>query len=245
MNSLHRELAPVSSAAWLQMEEEVARTFKRSVAGQRVVDVIGPGGPELAGVGTGHLSDITAQQQGVFAKLRDVRALVQLTVPFELKRDAIDSVEFGARDSDWQPAKEAASQLAFAEDRAIFDGYAAAGIVGIREGSSNQTFALPDDINDYPDVLSDALEELRLAGVGIGTTSTDTDGPVALAPAARDCKARAASARAILKGSEISSAIASSAIKVWATKTQMIGVNSSVESTRPKGSITQYAYTVR
>lgn len=165
MNNLYRELAPVSSAAWSQIEEEVARTFKRSVAGRRVVDVIGPGGSELAGVGTGHLSDITAQHQGVCAKLREVRALVQLTVPFELKRDAIDSVELGARDSDWQPAKEAARQLAFAEDRAIFDGYAAAGIVGVREGSSNQTFALPDDINDYPDVLSDALEELRLAGV--------------------------------------------------------------------------------
>jgi uncharacterized linocin/CFP29 family protein len=51
MNNLHRELAPVSSAAWSQIEEEVARTFKRSIAGRRVVDVKGPGGVELAGVG--------------------------------------------------------------------------------------------------------------------------------------------------------------------------------------------------
>jgi uncharacterized linocin/CFP29 family protein len=29
MNNLHRELAPVSSAAWSQIDAEVARTFKR------------------------------------------------------------------------------------------------------------------------------------------------------------------------------------------------------------------------
>ncbi len=49
----------------------------------------------------------------------------------------IDDVERGANDSDWQPAKDAARKLAFAEDRAIFEGYAAAGIVGVRQGTSN------------------------------------------------------------------------------------------------------------
>jgi hypothetical protein len=42
---------------------------------------------------------------------------------------AIDDVERGAEDSDWQPAKDAARQIAFAEDGAIFEGYTAAGIV--------------------------------------------------------------------------------------------------------------------
>ncbi|MBB5463598.1 putative linocin/CFP29 family protein [Paraburkholderia sp. Cpub6] len=37
MRNLHRELALISSAAWEQIEAEVARTFKRSVAGRRVV----------------------------------------------------------------------------------------------------------------------------------------------------------------------------------------------------------------
>jgi uncharacterized linocin/CFP29 family protein len=165
MNNLHRELAPISSAAWSQIANEVARTFKRSVAGRRVVDVKGPGGTELSGVGTGHQIAITAPQQGVAAKLAEVKSLVQFTVPFELQRDAIDSVLRGANDADWQPAKDAAKELAYAEDRAIFDGYQAAGIGGIREGSSNQPLALPADVGDYPDAISNALEELRLAGV--------------------------------------------------------------------------------
>jgi uncharacterized linocin/CFP29 family protein len=37
-------------------------------------------------------------------------------------------------DSRFQPAKDAARQIAFAEDGAIFEGYTAAGIVGIRQG---------------------------------------------------------------------------------------------------------------
>lgn len=45
MNSLYRELAPISEAAWAQIEEETRRTFKRYLAGRRVVDVLGPKGP--------------------------------------------------------------------------------------------------------------------------------------------------------------------------------------------------------
>lgn len=165
MNNLHRELAPISRAAWSQIEAEVARTFKRSVAGRRVVDVKEPGGVELSGVGTGHQIAIAEPQHGVVARLAEVKSLVQFTVPFELRRDEIDSVVRGANDADWQPAKEAAQELAYAEDRAIFDGYKAAGIDGIRESSSNTPLALPADIADYPHAIGNALEQLRLAGV--------------------------------------------------------------------------------
>lgn len=39
MTNLHRDLAPISAAAWAEIEEEASRTFKRHVAGRRVVDV--------------------------------------------------------------------------------------------------------------------------------------------------------------------------------------------------------------
>jgi len=165
MNNLHRELAPISNAAWEQIEEEVARTFKRTVAARRVVDVKGPGGLALAGVGTGHQKSIASPLKGVDARQRQVLPLVVLRVPFELSREAIDDVERGANDSDWQPAKDAAIKLAYAEDRAIFDGYKAAQIIGVREGTSNPVLPLPKDIADYPTVIAKALEQLRLEGV--------------------------------------------------------------------------------
>jgi uncharacterized linocin/CFP29 family protein len=165
MNNLHRELAPISDAAWAQIEEETTRTLKRYLAGRRVVDVPSPGGIALSAVGTGHLKAISAPAEGILARQRDVKPLVELQVPFELSRRAIDDVERGSDDSDWQPAKDAAKKLAFAEDRAIFNGYGEANIQGIRECSSNPVEPLPADVRDYPDAVAHALSQLRLVGV--------------------------------------------------------------------------------
>lgn len=165
MNNLHRELAPISDAAWADIEEETTRTLKRHLAGRRVVDVHGAGGVGLSAVGTGHLKAIAAPADGILARQRDVKALVEFRVPFELDRQQIDDVERGANDSDWQPAKDAAQKIAYAEDRAIFEGYAAAGIIGIREGTSNPRMTLPADVRQYPDAIAQALSQLRLVGV--------------------------------------------------------------------------------
>jgi uncharacterized linocin/CFP29 family protein len=165
MNNLHRELAPISDGAWDQIEEEAQRTLKRYLAGRRVVDVKGPGGSMLSAVGTGHLSNLEAPGAGIIARQRFVKPLVELRVPFQLARQQIDDVERGANDSDWQPLKDAAKRIAFTEDRAIFEGYAAGGIEGVRQGTSNKVAALPGDPSHYPDAVAEALSQLRLAGV--------------------------------------------------------------------------------
>ena len=165
MNNLHRELAPISEAAWAQIEEETSRTIKRYLAGRRVADVRGPAGTALAAVGTGHQRAIAAPEDGVSAHQREVRSIVEIRVPFEIDRQMVDDVERGANDSDWQPAKDAAQKLAFAEDRAIFDGYAAAGIIGVRQGTSNPKKSLPADVRKYPEAFAQALSQLRLVGV--------------------------------------------------------------------------------
>jgi uncharacterized linocin/CFP29 family protein len=130
MDNLHRKLAPISDAAWEQIEGETTRTIKGYLAGRRVVDVPTPAGITFPGVATGHLVPTSAPAEGIDANIHEVKSSVQLRVPFELSRQAIDDVERGAEDSNWQPAKDAAKTLAFAEDRAIFDGYQAANIQG-------------------------------------------------------------------------------------------------------------------
>jgi uncharacterized linocin/CFP29 family protein len=165
MNNLHRGLAPISAAAWTQIEEEASRTIKRHLAARRVVDVEGPKGTDFPAVGTGHQRRIQTPGDGIEAAQRDIKALVELRVPFELTREAIDDVERGANDSDWSPVKDAARKIAFAEDRAVFDGYAAAGIQGIRQGTSNPVLTLPSSVKGYPGVVAQAVSQLRLAGV--------------------------------------------------------------------------------
>jgi uncharacterized linocin/CFP29 family protein len=165
MNNLHRELAPISAAAWTQIEEEASRTIKRHLAARRAVDVQGPKGVDFSAVGTGHRRQIQTPGDGIEAAQREIKALVELCVPFELARQAIDDVERGSNDSDWSPLKDAARKIAFAEDRAVFDGYAAAGIQGIRPGTSNPVLTLPADVKGYPGAVAQALSLLRLAGV--------------------------------------------------------------------------------
>ncbi len=172
MDNLYRELAPISAAAWAELEEEARRTFQRHVAGRRIVDVAGPEGFPLAAVGTGRLQTIDAPSDGVIAQTRRSQPIVELRAPFTVDRQQVDDVERGAKDADWQPAKDAARELAFAEDRAIFEGYPAAGITGIRAGSSNPAIKLPAQVRDYPTAISRAASALRLAGV---------DGPYTLA----------------------------------------------------------------
>ena len=83
-----------------------------------------------------------------------------------MSRSDIDDVERGAQDSDWEPVKDAAKKIAFAEDRAMFEGYAAACITGIRrlqlQPGPGPARGCP---RDYPTSITQALSELRLAGV--------------------------------------------------------------------------------
>ena len=96
MSNLYRELAPISDAAWADIEEETSRTLKRYLAARRVVDVHGPGGVALSAIGTGHLRTIKTPDNGILARQRDVNALVELRVPFELNRQQVDDVGRGA-----------------------------------------------------------------------------------------------------------------------------------------------------
>ena len=164
-NNLHRSLAPISDAAWGQIAEEASRTVKRNLAARRVIDVDGPHGYGRASVATGHVTEIGAPTDGVRARLRSVLPLVEIRVPFTLDRMAVDDVARGSQDSDWQPVKDAATTIAHSEDRAVFEGYSAAGITGISASSSNPAIPLPEDPRNYPDAVAQALSELRLAGV--------------------------------------------------------------------------------
>ncbi|MGV9703252.1 family 1 encapsulin nanocompartment shell protein [Streptomyces sp. NPDC003483] len=165
VTNLHRELAPITPGAWAEIEDEARRTFRRNLAGRRVVDVSGPDGPGLAAVGTGHLSGIERPAAGVDARLREAQPLVELRVPFTVSRSAVDDIDRGSKDSDWQPVKDAARLMAFAEDAAVFDGYPAARIDGLRGRTSNPVPRLPAEPRDFPDTVSSALTALRLAGV--------------------------------------------------------------------------------
>jgi len=165
VNNLHRDLAPISAAAWADLEDEATRTFTRHVAGRRVVDVTSVEATTAA-VATGHLDNLDSPGDGVRARRRTAQAMIELRVPFTVDRQAVDDVERGAKDADWQPVKDAAKQLAFAEDRLILQGFGAGGVAGISGAGTNAAIELPQALQDYPTAVAQAISALRLAGVG-------------------------------------------------------------------------------
>ncbi len=123
MNHLTRELAPVTDAAWRQIDGEATRSLTHFLAARRLVDFAGPLGWELAAVTTGRTEPVDATPLGsVEAVRRRVQPLVEMRAAFTLARDELDTVERGGTDPDLQPVIDAGRAAALAEDHLVFQG---------------------------------------------------------------------------------------------------------------------------
>ncbi|MEW5862582.1 MAG: family 1 encapsulin nanocompartment shell protein [Pseudomonadota bacterium] len=166
MNDLLRELAPVSGAAWERIEAEAKRTLKAMLAARKLVDFRGPLGWQTSAVGLGRIERLgAAPGPGVEARLRKAMPLVELRVPFELSRAELEALDRGAQDADLDPVREAARTAALAEDRAVFHGYAAAGIRGVIEAAAAAKCTLSEDYTVYVGAVAEAIQRLRGAGI--------------------------------------------------------------------------------
>lgn len=167
MNSLFRELAPITTATWLEIEKEAKRTLIEMLGARRIVDFVGPLGLATSAVGTGRMAPIPGAPNGtVEAHLRLSQPLVEIRVPFELARTEIAAVDRGAKDPNLDSLVAAARTIAIAEDVAVFHGYPEAHIRGICEIGSDGTLSLGDDCEAYPAVITTAVTRLREAGIG-------------------------------------------------------------------------------
>jgi uncharacterized linocin/CFP29 family protein len=176
MNHLHRELAPITAAGWQEIEKEAKRTLKSLLAARRIVDYHGPLGWAVSQAELGRSEEIegprlprangeVTEAHAVQARLRKVQPLVELRVPFEMSRRELDAVDRGARDPDVGTVTAAARRVAIAEDRAVFHGYASAGITGICEAQAGAAVPLGGRHSDYPNAVATALTKLRDDGV--------------------------------------------------------------------------------
>lgn len=173
MNDLHRELAPIPSDAWSEIEAEAKATLKLTLAGRKIVDFEGPEGWDCSAVGLGRAKPLAKQpHSGVEAAVRQVQPLVELRAPFELSRAELDAIARGAKDADLQPVKDAAKAIAVSEDSAIFHGFPEAGIEGINQAADAAKVTITPDYEKYPAAVVAAISKLQDAGV---------DGPYAIA----------------------------------------------------------------
>lgn len=165
MNHLLREMAPVSEAAWGEIEEEATSTLKHFLAGRRLLELSGPHGYEHSAVSKGRVEQV-AKEGGATVSVRQVLPVVELRTPFRVGRDVLESIDRGAVDPELDPVKDAARAAALLEDRALFHGLASAGVKGISEASPHSPIPISDDYHEYPSLVARAVAQLREAGVG-------------------------------------------------------------------------------
>jgi uncharacterized linocin/CFP29 family protein len=167
MNDLLRDLAPISDVAWKAIDEQAVQALTVELAGRKLVDFVGPKGWQKSAMNLGRVAALKgAPADGVTAALRVVQPLVELRAPFALSRAEIENLARGARDPDLDPLIQASIQIARAEDRAIFHGWAAGGIAGICEKTPHKALRIPEKYEAYPAVVAEAVRTLKMAGVG-------------------------------------------------------------------------------
>ncbi|MCU1501824.1 MAG: bacteriocin [Ilumatobacteraceae bacterium] len=167
MNHLLRELAPISDAAWTEIDGEATRTLAHFFAARKLVDFEGPLGYATSAVSLGRLQRVGDQPaDGVTANRRQLLPLLELRRPFTLLRSELESVDRGACDADLDPLIDACRAIAMAEDTLVFTGNASADIVGIVTASPHAPIPLTDEFDRYPNRVAQAVATLKAAGIG-------------------------------------------------------------------------------
>lgn len=173
MNHLLRSLAPLSDSNWTMLDEEARERLVPALAARKLVDFSGPFGWTYSSTNLGRVSPIAATPcEAVTAVGRRVLPLVELRARFELALAEMRDADRGAADADLAPLDKAAHQIAVAENKAVFHGWAEASIGGIAELSPHEPMQLGEAPDDYPSPVAGAVERLLHSGIS---------GPYALA----------------------------------------------------------------
>jgi uncharacterized linocin/CFP29 family protein len=166
VNHLLRELAPITEAAWSQIDAEAERSLKHFLAARRLVDFSGPKGWEHAAVDLGRTELLESGSLApVETARRKVLPLLELRAPFSLLRSELAAADRGATDLDLSAVIEASRSAALAEDGLVFHGYGPGEIAGIATSSPHDPVAIGDDYSNYPEHVATAVATLRAADV--------------------------------------------------------------------------------
>lgn len=165
MDFLKRDRSPILPRAWSLIDEEAIRVLRLNLAARKLVDFKGPLGLECAAVNLGRLRALdSAPAPDVTAAIRTALSIVELRTGFRLHIGSLDDVARGDEAPDLDAVVRAAERMARAEDHLVFNGYDAAGVVGVIAASPHSPIVV-EKVKSWPCAVAKAKETLRLAGV--------------------------------------------------------------------------------
>jgi len=165
MDILRKSLAPISDQAWEEINETAVDVLTSVLSGRKFLDVEGPKGWDFAALSTGRISVPANQKGAVKYGIHQVLPMVEARIPFELDIWELDNVARGAEDIDLGAMEDAAREIAKFEEKAIYEGFKAGGINGLKTSSDHDTLTFPDAAEDILSVVSLAVSQMKKASI--------------------------------------------------------------------------------
>ncbi len=167
MDFLKQELAPLTEAAWKEIQEEARDVLSVHLTGRKLVDVSSPKGLDYVAKPMGRLHIISDKANQNLNKIcygvHEVKPLIEIRLPFELDIWEMDNVERGAEDIELEPLNTACRQIAEFENHVIVNGLKQPVIKGLTGYS--KPVKLKKDIPELMKALNLARQDIRENGI--------------------------------------------------------------------------------
>lgn len=130
---LYRDLAPISSEAWKEIDERAKDVLTSFLSARKVVKVNGPKGLDFNVITEGRLTNVHHTDDEVYYGNYQVLPLTETRVEFEMDRWELDNIARGAKDIDYEPLEKAMKKIALFEEKAVYNGFEDSIIKGLKD----------------------------------------------------------------------------------------------------------------
>ncbi len=159
MDMFKRELAPLSTQAWAEIENRAKEVLLSNLTARKVVNLNGPKGLNFTVISEGRLSlvDDGDVKAGVYA----AKPLTEARIRFSLNKWELDNLTRGAKDIDFDNLDAAIEKLALFEEKAVFNGYEKGGIKGLIESSAHKSLKFGKEASEILTSIAEGLLLLK------------------------------------------------------------------------------------
>lgn len=166
MDILKRKIAPITAAAWKEIDENARKLLGEWLSARRVVDVTGPFGWDYSSINLGRVKPIEQKKNtSIEYGIREVLPLVESRIFFELNTWELDNLERGSDDIELAPLQEAAFTAAQFEEQAVYYGLSAGQIAGLRASADSKAIEVKKDLESLASGVASVVSGMRAAGV--------------------------------------------------------------------------------
>jgi uncharacterized linocin/CFP29 family protein len=164
---LKRGLAPITDAAWAEIDRQAKTILKGNLSARAVVDMDGPHDWSLAAVNLGGVEPGKGELvKGVAWSTRKVLPLIEVTASFTLSAGDLDNLSRGGKTPELAPVVAAAQKIALCEEAAVYLGFKPAGIGGMLAETGNKAVTLPADADGFVKAVETGIHQIQSNGIG-------------------------------------------------------------------------------